>query len=150
MQKEASLTNETSLVADTIEVKILPINKAKVMVQIAKEDRDLLIDLIGDHYSHSISRLAERIGMHGPNVYNALNGSKAVSLAIIDKIMEAIGFQADLDMGNKLIITPRKTEVVEAPKPKSMFEDMPEGTKIEDISKAVRTVEDELEDFGEL
>lgn len=141
------MQNETSE-PNLVEVKILPLAKSKVMVQIAKEDRDLLIELIGEHYSHSISRLAERIGMHGPNVYNALNGSKAISLAIIDKIMGAIGFQADLGVNNTLLITPRKTVEEVAPVPKSIFDDIPEGMKIEDIKSSRK--DDILEDVGEL
>lgn len=123
--------NEENL--EEIQVKILPLDKTKVMVQILKQDREVLIDLIQENYSHSVSRLAERIGMHGPNVYNALNGSKTVSLAIIDKIMSAIGFQADLGLNNTIIISKRKETEQVVVKPKSIFDDMPVGMTIEDV-----------------
>lgn len=115
------------------EVKILPLQKAKIMVQVSKEDR-VLYDLIQDNYSHSISRLAERIGMHGPNVYNAINGVKLVSLNTIDKIVAVIGYQADLGPDNTIIISPRTEPTQQpVPTPKSIFDDLPEDTKVETI-----------------
>lgn len=120
-------SNETKI----YEIKILPLNKEKIMVQISKEDRDILVDLIQDNYSHSISRLAERIGMHGPNVYNAINGAKQVSLNVIDKIVGAVGYQADLGENNTIILKPRIESLpTEVTKPTSIFDELPESTEI--------------------
>ena len=111
-------------------VKILPLDKSKVMIQVSREDREKLADLIDEHYNHSISRLAERIGMHAPNVYNALNGARPVSLKVIDDIMSGIGFQADLQDSETLIITLRKDSPTPSQKPKDLFGEIPEGTEV--------------------
>jgi len=133
---------------NVLEVKIQPLDKSKIMVQIASEDRDAISNLIQDNYNHSISRLAEKVQMHGPNVYNAINGTKTVSLAVIDKIVSAIGYQADLGVGNTLLITPRKTEEAAPVQPKSMFGDLPEGIDLNTIKRT--NWGSNIEDFEEL